>query len=126
LLLGEARDRANMPHSGQDPPSDAGLESLLEIERRLEARVRAAEVSATERIAAAREATRRLDGELREAIEAEARDEEEATLRAHEDALRRVAAESEARIAVLAAVPEATVERLARRVLGAVIAGGGT
>jgi len=113
-----------MSRPAQIPPTDARLESLLEVERRLEARVRAAETRATERVSAAREAVQRLDDEMRVALEEEARQEEQRDVEAHARELRSIGEQREAVVARLESVPDAVVERLAGVAYGRVIGGG--
>ena len=115
-----------MVHPGQQPPSDARLENLLEVERELEARTRDAEHRAKARIEAAREAARRLDGELRDATEGHAGREEQQDLEAHAARLARIASESETRLARLASAASSQVERLALLAYAEVISGGGS
>jgi len=108
------------------PPSatDARLENLLDVERRLEARVRDAEKAATERVAAAREEARRDGDDTRAALaDAAARDERD-DLAAHATAIEQMDREADAYVARLAATPETVVERLARVAYARLIGGG--
>ena len=99
---------------------DDGLERLLEVELRLDARVRVAEEEARAMVDAARVAAQRIDGEQREEAEAAAGAEERADLERHAIELATVVREGAARVAALAAVPDAEVSRLAAAALALV------
>jgi hypothetical protein len=110
-------DRPEPPHT------DDRLARLLDVERRLETRVRQAEASAVARVAAAREAAQRA-GQARGAdFEANALAEEQDDLQRHAAALRDIATESAARIAHLSAITGADLERLALRAVAVVLSG---
>lgn len=111
---------------GEGPPLDERLARLLEVERRIEARLREAEEGARRRVDEARAASGRAAEQAQSEIDAAARDEEQADLERHAAELLRVETESAARVRALSALPEAVVEGLARDVVAAVVAGGGT
>ena len=110
-----------MPHRAEATPIDETLARLLDVERRLEARVRAAEELARARVAAARAAGEDLPGRDAELDAARAEEEEERAR--HGAALEGIAAETAERVAHLSAVPESVVERLARGVVASVLQG---
>ncbi len=102
--------------------ADERLARLLEVERRLEARVRAAEDAGKARIAAAREQARRAEQERDAGLETAARAEEGVELERHAAELRKIATEAGARVARLAAVPQSEVDRLASLAVATVLA----
>jgi membrane protein involved in colicin uptake len=104
-----------------DTRIDERLARLLEVERRVEAQVRAAEQEARARVAAARAAVRRADDDGREALEAAwALEDAEARAR-HAETMRRLEAEGEASLAGLATPSPERIERLAWRALDLVV-----
>jgi hypothetical protein len=114
-----------MPHASSPSPVDARLENLLEVERRLEARVRAAEEASAARVAAARTTAQQATDARRDALEAEAQEQERQDLEAHARELADAAHRSELAVQRLAAIPDAEVERLARAIYVQIIAGSG-
>lgn len=110
-----------MAHPPEATRIDERLARLLEVERSLEARVRAAEAAATARVAEAREAARHAE---RGDLETAARTEEKEDLDCHAAEQSQIAQESAARIARLSAVTDAVVDWLARRTVAAVLARG--
>lgn len=102
--------------------ADDRLERLLEVERRLEARVRAAEDEARTSVEAARAAAEHVDGADRADVEAAALAAERADLERHAEELARIVEAGAARVAALRAVSDADVLRLAVRAL-AIVAG---
>jgi uncharacterized membrane protein YqiK len=111
-----------MIHPPQAKPTDERLARLLQVERDLEARAKAAEVAARAEIAAAQERARRIELDGHADLEAQARAEETADLQAHAEQLRRIAEEGAARVAHLSAIPAEVVERLAVRAVSALAA----
>jgi hypothetical protein len=101
---------------------DDGLERLLDVEERLEARVRAADVEARASVEAARAEVQSTDGKQREEEEAMARAEERADLERHAAELASIVREGAACVTGLRAVPDAEVLRLAHEAL-ALVAG---
>jgi len=103
---------------------DDRLRQLLDVERRLQDLVRAADEQAASRVALARANGERLraDFEARQAREAEAQDA--ADRAAHEQALLAVAAEAQSAVRSLSSVPDDRIEALARRALDRVMAAG--
>lgn len=99
---------------------DDGLERLLEVEQRLDARVRAAEAEGRATVEAARVQAESIDGKQREEAEAAARAEEAADLERHAVELASVVREGAACVAALHAVPDEEVLRLARKALARV------
>ena len=105
------------------PPVDERLETLLQIEQRLESRVRDAEEDARRRIAVAgAEAARVGDAESDALREAMQREEESDRARLLEE-LARVEAESAAAVERASRLSEGDVERLARGVYARVVGG---
>jgi hypothetical protein len=113
-----------MARTAHAPPGDARLESLLELERRLQERVLVARREAADLVAKEREKARRLDADAHAAREVEAQREHEQDLAAHAKELRRITDDTQAQVDRLVSVPEAVVERLARETYRRVIAGG--
>lgn len=116
-----------MAQRSRDPPDtriDERLARLLEVERRVEARVRVAEEGARARVEAAREASSRAEAAGREALEAACALEEREDRARHAETMRRLAAEGEASLAGLSTPTRERVERLARRALALVVAAG--
>jgi hypothetical protein len=101
--------------------TDERLAHLLDVERRLEARVREAEAAARARVVAAQEAARRAGVERSAGFDSAARLEEEADLDRHAAALREIAQESAARVARLSAVTGDALERLAMQAVAVVL-----
>ena len=110
-----------MPDEAQEQRGDERLRELLAVETRLHNLVRAAEESAAERIAAAREARdRRLveaQGAAAHADLARSRDERVA----QEQALAAIASDHEKVLAATASVSGERIDELARWALGQVI-----
>ena len=102
---------------------DERLETLLDTERRLEARVKAAERAARERIDAARAAFDASDDRRAAEVEAAAHAERDADERRTAEALREIEARSAAAVSRASSLDDATIERLARVVYGRVIGG---
>jgi hypothetical protein len=112
-----------MTHKPPAPRIDERLERLLEVERQIERRIRAAEAAGRERVARAREVFERSDGHRAAALEKQAKEQERADLEAHAATLANIAAEADVRTRALDAVPDETVDRLARRALAIAIGG---
>lgn len=99
------------------PESDASLTRLLEVERLLEERLRAAEAEVRAGLRSAQAALERAEAEGAAAVEAGARSAEAAARVEHEAGLRAIEAERVATLSRLAAVNGAEVDRLARWLL---------
>jgi len=97
-----------MPHPHEATDTDERLARLLEIERRLEARVRDAEEQARARVDGARNAAQQAKPDDSALLEATARTEEDAELARH--------------VARLSSIPGTTIERLALRAIATVLA----
>jgi len=104
-------------HATTAPRLDERLGELLGVERRLEAQVRQAKAEAAQRVADARADGERARAEARRHEAERAKAEAEEDRAAHAAALERLEAEHRAVMAWLAGVPDALVERLARRAL---------
>lgn len=104
-----------------DTRIDERLARLLEVERRVEARVRAAEQEARARVATAQEAVRRAGDDGREALEAAWVLEDAQARACHAETMRRLETEGEASLVGLAAPSPERIERLARRALELVV-----
>lgn len=104
---------------------DEGLTRLLEVERRLDGRIRDAEQEARRRVDAARATLARASAEQRAELESLARAEEQADLQAHAETLRRVETERAADLRALSDVSGARVDRIARDILALFIADDG-
>ena len=102
--------------------ADDRLERLLEVERRLEARVHAAEAEARASVEAARAAAQTVDGADQADVEAAALAAERADLERHAGELARIVDEGGARVTALRAVSDAEILRLATKAL-AIVAG---
>lgn len=113
-----------MPRHASAAPADANLEGLLDVERRLEARVREAEHRATARAQAAREAADRVDGERREVLERDALREEQEDLEVHARALADIAREADDTARRLDSASDAALDRAARAAYAALLDGG--
>jgi multidrug resistance efflux pump len=111
-----------MPHPHEATDTDERLARLLEIERRLEARVRDAEEQARARVDGARNAAQQAKPDDSALLEATARTEEDAELARHAAELARIAAEGAAHVARLSSIPGTTIERLALRAIATVLA----
>jgi hypothetical protein len=111
-----------MDHRSEGARVDEKLARLLEVERGLEARVREAEEAAAARVAAARKDALGVEGDRETDVEATARAEAAADVERNGVERRRIEEEGAARVALLAAVPGAVVDRLARRAVAAVLA----
>jgi hypothetical protein len=111
-----------MPNATPAPERvDDRLTRLLDVERRLELRVQAAERDARERLEAVRAAAQRTS-ELRMAeLQEAARQQEQADLDRHAAELARVEAEGAEHLRRLSSLSDETVERLAARVYARVI-----
>ena len=107
------------------PHADEKLERLLDVERRLEQRVRDAEREARERVDEARAASDKAAADGRAQLEATAREEERADLERHAREVERIDASSVARVRALAELSDAYVDRLARGALARLAADGG-
>ncbi len=116
LRMGDRFDRSETARV------DEGLGRLLEVERRLEARVRDAERRARDLVESARADSRRAADAARDALATAVHAEEQADRLRHDRELERIAAESAAAIEALASLSEASVDRLAQRVLDALLA----
>lgn len=97
--------------------TDANLTRLLDVERRLEERLRAAEVEATAQVEAARAALQRAAAEAEQLVEAEAARAEASARAEHQAALQVVEAGRTTARSRLAAVSGDELDRLARLVL---------
>jgi len=113
-----------MAHGAESTHTDERLTRLVEIERRLEARVQQAEVSALARVEAARDEVRATAGCGLTDVEATGRDEEAIELALHASTVERIAAEAASHAARLSAVPDAELERLALRAVSLVLDAG--
>lgn len=102
--------------------ADDRLERLLEVERRLEARVHAAEAEARASVEAARAAAQEVDGADQADVEAAALAAERVDLERHTVEVARIVDEGAARVTALRAVSDADVLRLATKAL-AIVAG---
>jgi hypothetical protein len=105
----------------EGPHTDERLSRLLDVEHRIEARIRQAEAVAQARVAAAREASRRAGHERSADFDAAARAEAAADLERHAAALRAIQQESAASTERLASVTGDALERLARRAVAIVL-----
>jgi len=114
-----------MAHHPEAEPVDERLARLLEVERRLEARVADAEGRATARVAAARDAAQRGKGARGAPLDEALRSEQAEELDRHEAELARIRQECASRVAHLAALPESFVDTLARRAVAGVVESGG-
>ena len=103
---------------------DDRLRQLLDVERRLQDLVRAADEQAASRVALARANGERLRAgiEARQAAQAEAQDA--ADRAAHERALLAVAADAQSTVQSLSSIPDDRIDALARRALHRVMAAG--
>ena len=110
-----------MPDEAQEQRGDERLRELLAVEKRLHNLVRAAEESAAERIAAARESRDRrlLEAQAAAAHADAARSREERV--AQEQALAAIASDHERALAAIAGVSDERIDELARWALGQVI-----
>jgi hypothetical protein len=101
---------------------DERLGVLLEVEQKLEERVRQREASAREQVESARAALREAQSRVIELEEA-ALAEEQADESTHAAALASILQEHHAALAAFERVSDETVERLARRVLSRAMGG---
>ena len=99
------------------PEPDASLTQLLEVERRLEERLHAAELEARAEVAAAHSALEQAPVEARSAVAAQAAREEQAARAEAGAALAAVEAERAAALKRLQGLPDAEIDRLARLAL---------
>ena len=119
MIDGDMAHRAAPANQGVDPR----LETLLETERRLEARIRAAEESARAQVEAARAAALRARERRAEEIDAAARAEEEAERKRVSEELRRIESAAAQATVKVRSMPEDAIERLARIAYDLVIRG---
>ena len=111
-----------MSHRPQVTRIDDRLARLLEVERRLEARVRDAEEAARAQVSAAHERAHRAQEDHGAELDAATRAEENEDLGRHAAELRRIAEEGAACVARLSAVPDPEIDRLATRAVATVLA----
>lgn len=110
-----------MADRAEAPRVDERLTRLLEVERRLEARVRDAEAAARSGVEAARAAAAQVAHERGKDFDVQARSEEAADVERHAAALRDIAAERDARLALLAGISGERLEGLALRAVAIVL-----
>jgi hypothetical protein len=106
-----------MPHRSEATRIDARLARLLDVEQRLEARVRACEQGANARVAAARASAERAEAEARAEIEIAAANEAREEETKHEAAIHGLQDESRARVALLEDLADDAIDRLAQRAM---------
>jgi hypothetical protein len=109
---------------GKDPPMphDPTWDRLLDVERRLEAEIAAAEADASSRVAQARAACLSAAPDP-QALAALAAAQEHADLERQRSELERIAADADAAVRTLATAPDALIDTLARVALDAAITG---
>ncbi len=111
------------PASPKAKTADPRLESLLETERRIEARIRAVEESARARVEAARGAALDEDEARAKRVEAAARAEEDAERLRTAEELKRIEERAAKAVARLSGLSDAEIERLAGIVYERVVRG---
>ena len=111
-----------MTHRPEGTLTDERLARLVQVEDRLEAKVRQAERVAEAQVESAREAARSLERERLVQVDAAARAEEDADLERHAEQLAQIAMEGAARVARWSNMSEAMVDGLARRAVAILLA----
>lgn len=113
--------------SSRSPHVDATLARLLEVERGIEERLRAAEHEAARRVEEARASSRQALADGRVALEAALQEAEAADLARHADVLHEIEVEHRARMVAISSLSDGDVDLLAREALAIVLGseGGG-
>lgn len=110
-----------MTRKTPEQPIDQRLERLLQIEHRLEEKIRAAEAEAVARVESARAEVDAARQREAAALEVATLEQERADLEAHAATLERIAAESAAAKKTLTSISDVVVERLAREAIARAI-----